>query len=112
VVRNDKALGRVVEFLVDKGIAFQNDRVFSNVLGISNLAGAKGRIVESAILDMKDVMIQDWASLAVLEALNVARGDVIIDACAAPFRKPRDLVALRWIGNRRGDGSEPRTCIG
>ncbi len=87
VAKDGKALGRVVRFIVDEGIAFQNDRMFSNVLDISSLTGAKGRIVESAILDMRNVMIQDWASLAVLEALDVVKGDVIIDACAAPFQK-------------------------
>nr|MDO8086107.1 RsmB/NOP family class I SAM-dependent RNA methyltransferase [Candidatus Sigynarchaeum springense] len=87
VARNEKISSRLVKFMVHEGIAFQNDKTFANVFQVSSLVGAKRRIVESAILDMKDVMIQDWASIAVLEALNAEKNDVIIDACAAPFQK-------------------------
>jgi 16S rRNA (cytosine967-C5)-methyltransferase len=87
VARNSNALDRVIYFLVSNSIVFQHDRVFPNVLHISNLAGAKRRIIEAALIEMNEVMIQDLASIAVLEALNVVHGDTIIDACAAPFQK-------------------------
>ncbi|MEX2683971.1 MAG: hypothetical protein Q6373_020540 [Candidatus Sigynarchaeota archaeon] len=99
LARNPEALDRVINFLVGSGITFQSDKTFSNVLQVSNFVGAKGRVVESGILDMRNVIIQDWASIAVLEALNIVKGDVVIDACAAPFQK---TTGIWWRCGRSG----------
>jgi hypothetical protein len=48
VTRNGNALDHVTKFLVSKSIAFQYDRTFPNVLNVSNLGGAKHRIIEAA----------------------------------------------------------------
>jgi 16S rRNA C967 or C1407 C5-methylase (RsmB/RsmF family) len=87
VARDSEALDRVTRFLSSKNIVFQHDRVFPNVLRISNLAGAKRRVIETTLIDIRSIMIQDLASVAVLEASNIMKGDTIIDACAAPFQK-------------------------
>ncbi len=114
VARDGKALDRVAQFLVGGGIVFQHDRAFPNVLSIANLAGAKRRIIEATLIDVKEAMIQDLASVAVLEALNVRLGDTVIDACAAPFQKSTGIwwrcggsgivVALEASPQRASDG--------
>lgn len=86
-VRDASTLDRVARFLASNNIVFQRNKMLPSVLQISNLTGAKRRLIEKKWINVDHAMIQDLASVAVLEALNVVEGDVVIDACAAPFQK-------------------------
>nr|MDO8114352.1 RsmB/NOP family class I SAM-dependent RNA methyltransferase [Candidatus Sigynarchaeota archaeon] len=93
VSRDASSSKRIKELLVTKGLTFQPARILPNVLIAQNIPGRKQDILDHVLKHEKTTILQDFGSAVVVEAMGVRDGDVIIDACAAPFQKS---IAMAW----------------
>ncbi|HME53475.1 MAG TPA: RsmB/NOP family class I SAM-dependent RNA methyltransferase [Candidatus Lokiarchaeia archaeon] len=93
VARDAACINRIKKYLVEKGFAFQEDRVLPNVLHIPNVGGWKHDLLDRALKAERNAMIQDLGSVMIVEALGIQPGDIIIDGCAAPFQK---TITMSW----------------
>jgi 16S rRNA (cytosine967-C5)-methyltransferase len=93
VARDDASGNRIKKYLIEKGFAFQADRVLQNVLHVPNVGGWKHNLLDRILNTEKNAMIQDLGSVMIVEALGIQPGDMIIDGCAAPFQK---TITMSW----------------
>ncbi|MFX0099268.1 MAG: hypothetical protein ACFFCS_06765 [Candidatus Hodarchaeota archaeon] len=87
------------QFLAGKGFSFQEDRFFQNLLQVRNIPGWKSAVLDLELVKESRVLIQDRGSIAIIEALDIEPGDVILDACAAPFQK---TIGVPWRCGSKG----------
>ncbi|MHA1698168.1 MAG: hypothetical protein ACTSWN_04945 [Promethearchaeota archaeon] len=79
--------------LQENGMTFRLDKYIINLFHVENVPGWKKKIKNSKEFKRNKILFQDFGSAVVIEALDVRKGDVILDCCAAPFQKS---VALSW----------------
>lgn len=87
----------LASYLRSKSFTFHPDPSIAGLVHVMNVPGWKRHLVE---LDEPGTwLIQDRGSAAVIEALDVGHGDVVLDACAAPLQK---TLHLSWLAGPRG----------
>ena len=83
---------RVARLLARKGFTFQADATLPDLLHVLAMPGWKRGLLGTP-RGHEFFLVQDLGSAAVVEALGVVRGDLVLDACAAPLQK---TIALSW----------------
>ena len=96
--RDDEALNCLLRYLQSKKFTYQMERGNNLLVHVANQPGWKGSIVDF-INHNNGLLMQDLGSVAVIGALDVQKGDLILDACAAPFQK---TIAMAWRTGNSG----------
>ena len=94
-IRIDKK-GKTIEKIIKD---LSNDEIDTKIFSESFLIvnGGIGKVLQNKMFKKGEISIQNPASAAVVDCLNVNRGDFVIDVCAAPGTKSLYLSSL--VGN-------------
>ncbi len=94
-IRIDKK-GQIIEQIIKD---LSNDGIDTKIFSESFLIvnGGIGKVLQNKMFKKGEISIQNPASAAVVDCLNVNRGDFVIDVCAAPGTKSLYLSSL--VGN-------------
>ena len=90
--KKGKTIEKIIKDLSNDGI---DTKIFSESFLIVN--GGIGKVLQNKMFKKGEISIQNPASAAVVDCLNVNRGDFVIDVCAAPGTKSLYLSSL--VGN-------------
>ena len=71
---------------------FNDTKIFSKPFLM--VKGGLGKVLQTKMFKNGEISIQNPASAAVVDCLNVKRGDFVIDVCAAPGTKSLYLSSL------------------
>nr|MDO8115840.1 hypothetical protein [Candidatus Sigynarchaeota archaeon] len=99
LAKDGETSARARNFLKLRGFVFQNDRVFTDLIHVPGVPGWKHDVITKLVGKHDDVIMQDLGSVAVVEALGVKGGDLVLDVCAAPFQK---TLAISWKCKNNG----------
>ena len=92
VDKKGKIIEQIIKDLSNDGI---DTKIFSESFLIVNRG--IGKVLQNKMFKKGEISIQNPASAAVVDCLNVNRGDFVIDVCAAPGTKSLYLASL--VGN-------------
>ena len=87
--KKGKIIEQIIRDLSNEGIDI---KIFSESFLIVN--GGIGKVLQNKMFKNGEISIQNPASAAVVDCLNVNRGDFVIDVCAAPGTKSLYLSSL------------------
>lgn len=91
--RDAGALHRAEALLSSKQFVYIRDPSILGLLQVRNRPGYKREVLESLGDQQQGVLFQDLASALVVNVLDPRPGDLVIDACAAPFQK---TIGIAW----------------
>jgi 16S rRNA (cytosine967-C5)-methyltransferase len=89
IQQKESNLEQIIEELSNDGI---NTEIFSESFLI--VKGGTGKVLQTQMFKNGEISIQNPASAAVVDCLNVSKGDFVIDVCAAPGTKSLYLSSL------------------
>ena len=87
--KNGKIVEQIIKDLSNDGI---DTKIFSE--SFLMVKGGVGKVLQTKMFKNGEISIQNPASAAVVDCLNVNRGDFVIDVCAAPGTKSLYLSSL------------------
>ncbi|MHA1684660.1 MAG: hypothetical protein ACTSUE_27225 [Promethearchaeota archaeon] len=98
MARDRSSLQQLRDFLNAKSFTNVPDPGIQNFISVKNKPGWKRAVITSNLYRDGKIAFIDRGSIAVIQALNPGRDDVILDVCSAPFQK---AMVLSWrLGNR------------
>ena len=89
IQQKESNLEQIIKELSNDGI---NTEIFSESFLI--VKGGTGKVLQTQMFKNGEISIQNPASAAVVDCLNVSKGDFVIDVCAAPGTKSLYLSSL------------------
>ena len=89
IQQKGKNLEQIIKDLSNDGI---DTEIFSESFLI--VKGGTGKVLQTEMFKNGEISIQNPASAAVVDCLNVSKGDFVIDVCAAPGTKSLYLSSL------------------
>ena len=89
IQQKESNLEQIIKELSNDGI---NTEIFSESFLI--IKGGTGKVLQTQMFKNGEISIQNPASAAVVDCLNVSKGDFVIDVCAAPGTKSLYLSSL------------------
>jgi len=89
IQQKESNLELIIKELSNDGI---NTEIFSESFLI--VKGGTGKVLQTQMFKNGEISIQNPASAAVVDCLNVSKGDFVIDVCAAPGTKSLYLSSL------------------
>ena len=89
IQQKESNLEQIIKELSNDGI---NTEIFSESFLI--VKGGTGKVLQTKMFKNGEISIQNPASAAVVDCLNVSKGDFVIDVCAAPGTKSLYLSSL------------------
>jgi len=89
IQQKESNLEQIIKELSNDGI---DTEIFSDSFLI--VKGGTGKVLQTQMFKNGEISIQNPASAAVVDCLNVSKGDFVIDVCAAPGTKSLYLSSL------------------